>query len=142
MFMALVPLFILLLIIVAVVGLVVSLPLTLPSGLTPLFALPIGQYAPGEYPLALSWNQGATLALNTVLLVFLLDVPFVYGHTVVWEMTQEQFKPRPKPPPKPKRVAPPPREKPKMQPRHTSEMGGWRLPPSEPSGPAPGPEKK
>ncbi|MEM3085901.1 MAG: hypothetical protein QXO51_06710 [Halobacteria archaeon] len=142
MFMALVPLFILLLIIVAGVGLVVSLPFTLPSGLTPLLALPTGHYSPGEYPLALSWNQGATLALNTVLLVFLLDVPFVYGHTVVWEMTQEQFKPRPKPPPKPKRKAapPPPPPRPPLRPR--PEMGTWRLPPSEPSNPPPAPEKK
>lgn len=93
MFLALGPLAILLGMIVATVGLVVSLPLTAPAGLTPLFGLPTGQYAPGAYPASLAWNQGATLALNTALFVFLFDVPFVYGHTVVWQISQEQYRP-------------------------------------------------
>lgn len=142
MFMALIPLAILLLLIVAAVGLVVSLPLTLPAGLTPLLGLPTGEYLPGGYPVSLSWNQGATLALNTVLFVFLFDVPFVYGHTVVWELTQEQFKPRPKPPPKPKAKgpSPPPKERPKPRPP-APEMGTWKLPASEPAKPSEPPEK-
>lgn len=92
-FLALGPLAILLGMIVAAVSLVVSLPLTAPAGLTPLFGLPTGQFAPGAYPASLAWNQGATLALNTLLFVFLFDVPFVYGHTVVWQITQEQYRP-------------------------------------------------
>lgn len=93
MFFGLVPLGILLLLMVVTLGILLSLPFTLPAGLTPLFALPTGTYPPGAYPPGLSWNQGATLGLVTTLLVFFFDVPFVYGHTVVWEIAKQEFTP-------------------------------------------------
>lgn len=136
MFMALVPLALLLWMIIFGVGLFASLPLTAPAGLTPFFGLPTGQYAPGTYPVSLSWSQGATLALNTALFVFLFDIPFTYGHMVVWEMATEPERPLPKRAPKPKRAGPPPPQ-PKPQPRPIPEMGAWKLPPEPVKPPVP-----
>lgn len=140
MFMALVPLALLLWMVIFGVGLFASLPLTAPAGLTPFFGLPLGQYAPGTYPIALTWNQAATLAMNTALFVFLFDVPFTYGHMVVWEMATEPERPLPRRAPKPKRAGPPPPPERPRAPRPIPEMGAWKLPP-EPAK-APGPEKK
>ncbi len=140
MFMALVPLALLLLMIIFGVSIVASLPFTVPAGLTPGLGLPLGQYAPGTYPLALSWNQAETLAMNTALFVFLFDIPFTYGHMVVWEMATEPERPLPRRAPKPKRAGPPPPpERPKPA-RPIPEMGAWKLPP-EPAKP-PGVPKK
>ncbi len=140
MFMALVPLALLLWMIIFGVGLFATLPFTAPAGLTPFFGLPIGTYAPGAYPIALTWNQASALAVNTALFVFLFDVPFTYGHMVVWEMATEPERPLPKRAPKPKRAGPPPPPERPKAPRPIPEMGAWKLPP-EPAKP-PGPAKK